>query len=331
MIHNDIIGDMSLLVLGGATLNTQYNDKPEDIPLVSMIEYAFENGINAIDTSPYYGDSEILYGKALLQLREKYPRDGYFICTKVGRISEDVFDYSPIGVRNSVKRSCERLHTDYLDVVYLHDVEFVNREKAFLALIELKKLKDEGIVKNIGISGYPLKELYYIASYCKSSSKIGPLDVILSYCHLTLQNNQLLNYYKLFREEGGVGSICNASILGMGLLSGKKTRTFHPASQSLKDKSIQVSKYVNGENEKSGCQDYGNKITDLAIRYSLSRWLQFGSTVIGVSSLKELKDTIDNMNFVLKYPATLKNIDKIRVKYIQESIYGKEHFNETWG
>ncbi len=35
------------------------------------------------------------------------------------------FDYSPTTIRRSVHRSLKRLHTQYLDVVYLHDVEFI--------------------------------------------------------------------------------------------------------------------------------------------------------------------------------------------------------------
>jgi D-arabinose 1-dehydrogenase len=35
------------------------------------------------------------------------------------------FDYSPATIRRSVCRSLRRLHTHYLDVVYLHDIEFV--------------------------------------------------------------------------------------------------------------------------------------------------------------------------------------------------------------
>ena len=47
--------------------------------------------------------------------------------TKCGRygLTKEAFDYSPATIRHSVERSLSRLHTDYLDVVYLHDVEFV--------------------------------------------------------------------------------------------------------------------------------------------------------------------------------------------------------------
>ena len=40
------------------------------------------------------------------------------------------FDYTPSKIRESVKCSLERLHTDYFDVVHLHDIEFVCTEVA---------------------------------------------------------------------------------------------------------------------------------------------------------------------------------------------------------
>ena len=75
------------------------------------------------------------------------------ICTKVGRIKIDEFDYRPEWVRKSVERSCERLGTEVLDVVYCHDVEFVTTEEALGAVGELFKFKDEGKVRYVGISG----------------------------------------------------------------------------------------------------------------------------------------------------------------------------------
>src|SRR5882762_4001491 len=45
-------------------------------------------------------------------------------CGRYGPLPAD-FDYTPKTIRRSVERSMARLHTTYLDVVYLHDVEFV--------------------------------------------------------------------------------------------------------------------------------------------------------------------------------------------------------------
>jgi len=76
-----------------------------------------------------------------------------FICTKVGRIKIDEFGYSPPAVRASVMRSLERLGVERLDVVYCHDVEFVTRREVIGAVEELFKLRDEGKIRYVGISG----------------------------------------------------------------------------------------------------------------------------------------------------------------------------------
>lgn len=109
--------------------------------------------------------------------------------TKCGRygLNRENFDYRPETIRKSVERSLKRLNTDYLDTVYLHDVEFVcsqppeadnhtlalsdkaaeyglqpgdegkilgeGDQKVLDAVAELRKLKREGVVKAIGITG----------------------------------------------------------------------------------------------------------------------------------------------------------------------------------
>jgi D-arabinose 1-dehydrogenase len=71
--------------------------------------------------------SEIVLGAALHALAADYPRASYQLMTKCGRYGPVAanFDYSAAAVRRSVARSLARLRTDYLDAVYLHDVEFV--------------------------------------------------------------------------------------------------------------------------------------------------------------------------------------------------------------
>lgn len=109
--------------------------------------------------------------------------------TKCGRYGLLDFDYSPTRIRSSVENSLRRLQTDYLDTVYLHDIEFVctpvtprksgnhmaaladekveyglaegdegrirgdGDQKVLDAFAELRKLKEEGKVKHIGITG----------------------------------------------------------------------------------------------------------------------------------------------------------------------------------
>ncbi len=68
-----------------------------------------------------------MLGTALKALETEFPRGAYKLLTKVGRYRPDAtdFDYSPTTIRCSVRRSLQLLQTQYLDVVCLHDVEFV--------------------------------------------------------------------------------------------------------------------------------------------------------------------------------------------------------------
>jgi D-threo-aldose 1-dehydrogenase len=130
----------------------------------SVIERAWERGVRLFDTAPLYGGglSEERLGAALQGL----PRSDYALCTKTGvtrpyaqgaipsgstqRRADDVWDYGPQATRASVERSLQRLHTDYLDVVHLHDVE--GREAQCLSAYEsLSELRAEGIVRGIGV------------------------------------------------------------------------------------------------------------------------------------------------------------------------------------
>jgi len=109
--------------------------------------------------------------------------------TKCGRYGLASFDYSPTAIRASVNRSLERLQTTYLDTVYLHDIEFVcnpvspkttgnhalalaehgnaygldqedegrvwgvGDEQILKGIMELRRMKEEGLIRAIGISG----------------------------------------------------------------------------------------------------------------------------------------------------------------------------------
>ena len=81
--------------------NYQYSSDPHSLPVQELIERAFQLGLNALDTSPYYGPSEEIIGQALQKI--SFSRDQYYICTKAGRVQLDEFDYSRASVRLSVE------------------------------------------------------------------------------------------------------------------------------------------------------------------------------------------------------------------------------------
>ncbi len=184
---------MPPLVCGTATFNNLYNADINAVPSNAIVQRALDLGIRAFDTSPYYGPSEELLGKALVQpsVTERYPRSSYFLITKVGRIGNAEFDYSPEWIRYSIQRSLQRLHTEYLDVVYCHDVEFVTPAEVLEAIKELRSIRDtRGTIKYIGISGYPVPVLCDLAELVLKETG-EPLDCVMSYANFTLQNTTL--------------------------------------------------------------------------------------------------------------------------------------------
>ena len=144
-------------MLGCTVFSNQYSSAPEELPAKEIIDHAFIKGIKAIDTSPYYSNSEKIVGVALNKLSVKHPRESYFLQTKCGRININTFDYSPQWILKSVYRSLRRMNTVYLDSILLHDVEFVSSSATIKAAKVLFDLKKKEIVHNVGISGFPLE------------------------------------------------------------------------------------------------------------------------------------------------------------------------------
>ncbi|KAJ2080844.1 hypothetical protein H4R24_002760 [Coemansia sp. RSA 988] len=203
--------------------------------IVGVVRAALSSGVDMVDTSPYYNDSEIKLGKALQELKDEFPRSSYCISTKFGRYGyhRSDFDYSAERVVSSVAESMRRLHTDYLDTVLCHDVEFVDIAQIVdVTLPKLFELKQNGCVRQIGISGYPLDVLLRIAQI--QFERGYPIDVCLSYCNFNLHCQRLPEYVPLLRAAG-VKTIIAASPLSMGLLHQDAPPDWHPAKPELKE------------------------------------------------------------------------------------------------
>ena len=194
------------LLFGTATFNYQFNPDPYALGPTQIVQRALLQGVRGFDTSPYYGPAESILGEALATdfVKQNFPRKQYHILTKVGRVAADVFDYSPEWVRFSVNRSCQRFQTDYLDVVYCHDVEFVSPAEVLIAIRELRKIRDEtGTVKYVGICGYPVDVLCDLAEMILEETG-EPLDIVQSYANFTIQNTRLLTQGLNRLVEAGV-------------------------------------------------------------------------------------------------------------------------------
>src|SRR5690606_14488823 len=147
--------------------------------------------------------------------------------------------------------SLTRLNTDYVDMLFLHDVEFVEGDIIINeAIPTLQQLKQQGKIRYYGISGLPLQVFERLIPQID-------IDCILSYCHYSLNDSSLLDLLPLL-EGSGIGLV-NASPLSMGLLSTRSAPSWHPAGQQMKELCKQAADY---------CAAQGFDIAKLAVQYS---------------------------------------------------------------
>ncbi|TKA62384.1 hypothetical protein B0A55_12369 [Friedmanniomyces simplex] len=291
------------LILGGAGFSNQCHPSPSTLPIPQILKLAFDHGMRAIDTSPYYEPSEQLLGTALghPEITENYAREDYILMTKVGRLKSDQVDYSPAWVRKSVTRSLRRLGTEYLDVVFCHDVEFVTDEDALGAVAELLEFVREGKVRYVGLSGYRIDILTRVAGLVRE--RFGrPVDVVQNWGRMNLRNGGLEGAGLRGLEVAGVRCVLNASPLDIGLLRAEgvpvgKLGDFHPAPEGLRRACREVGECMRAR---------GENLAAVALRYALWRAEANcrGSlrvcTITGISTIADLTENVETALKILK-------------------------------
>ncbi|KAL4983226.1 Aldo/keto reductase [Aspergillus falconensis] len=290
------------IVLGGSGFSYQIHPDPKSVPVSKIIRLAFDVGIRAIDTSPYYDPSEHLLGEALAspEVSSQYSRSDYILMTKVGRIAVDKFDYSPAWIRQSVQNSLERLGTTYLDAVFCHDVEFVTIPEAIEAVGVLFELSIKGLVKYVGVSGYDLDRIVYVAHAVRE--KFGrSLDIVQNWAQLTLQNTRLERYGIPALKDAGVPVICNSSPLASGLLRASgvplgKLGDWHPSPDGLRTAVKRASDWAETQN---------STLAALALRFSVARATRASQrgisvhTILGICSIKDIEENVRAVHSIL--------------------------------
>lgn len=217
--------DLPVISFGASSLGHAFGHVRVDAAL-EAVRVAFEMGMNHFDTSPFYGRgiSESLLGIAFRGV----PRDSYTVSTKLGRYDEDKFDFRPERVRESLDTSLFRLGIDYLDIVFLHDVEFTDYKRTISdALPALIRAKEQGKIRYIGVAGYPFKPLLYAMEHYD-------IDVTLNYNHYTLQNQRLVTELLPVLKKNHVG-VLNAAPFAQRLLTHLELPPWHPADVEMRE------------------------------------------------------------------------------------------------
>lgn len=243
--------DLPILAFGASSLGQEFRQVRLDEALDS-VRVALDLGINFIDTSPFYGRgmSEVLLGVALRDV----PRDSYLLGTKLGRYSLTHFDFSARRVEESVHVSLHRLGTDHLDVLLLHDVEFVSLPQIWEETIPAAlKLKEQGLVRAVGFSCYPMKTFHTVLDHAEDN-----LDCILSYNQYTLQNTRLADELMPRLLAKGIG-VMTAGPFSARLLTNAPLPEWLKEPEEVKQAARAAAKL---------CDDHGVDIAQLALQFA---------------------------------------------------------------
>ena len=204
--------EVTELALGGVGIGGLYGTVAE-AEAAGAVRRALELGINFVDTSPLYRESEARLGRVFAAMGGK--PEGLYLSTKMGTHPERRGDYTAAGARWSVENSLRLLHVDAVDCLLIHDPRSDAELEQALgpggAVEELERMKADGKVRSIGLG---VRE----HRYHRRAIRSGKVDVILTYADYNLVRQTAAPLMAEARAAG-VGVVL-AQVLLAGLLAG---------------------------------------------------------------------------------------------------------------
>jgi len=215
-----------------------------DQEAIECVRRAIELGINFLDTSPLYEESERRVGLAL----EGGYREAIYLQTKIGTHPLRRGDYTAEATKWSVGNSLKLLKTDYLDSVLIHDPDDIEDPLGpGRCLDTLLRMKEEGIIGHVGLG-------VRSHAFHRRIIETGLSDISLTYLDYTLLNQSAAETVMPLAAKHDIGIIL-ASILGSrgGPLTGREPQE-HPVAHAMWQ----------------WCRERGLDIRHLAIQFCLA-------------------------------------------------------------
>lgn len=264
-LKDKIVGSLGF---GAAPLGNMFRAITED-EAESTVSAAWDSGIRFFDTAPAYGAglSEVRLGEALAD----HPRDEYTLATKVGRLISDelengrtagpfshgpsnkmLSDYSADATLRSIENSLERLRTDRLDIVWVHDLAQDMHGDAWLehfniartgAFRVLTRLREEGVIKAWGLGVNRVEPCELTLDLTEAQ----PDGFLLAGRYTLLDHAQpLQRLFDKAREHGA--EIVVGGPYSSGVLVGGKHFEYKPASAQILHQVQQIQTLADAHN-----------------------------------------------------------------------------------
>jgi D-threo-aldose 1-dehydrogenase len=278
---------LSLPALGVGTGSWKWGER--EVGLADMravvdgnLRRAAEAGCPALfDTAPRYGlgFAELRLGELL----QGVPRESYRLSSKTGYLIDDGDLEIKLGrddILRSVESSLQRLRTDHLDILHLHDPDCCLEDALETAFPAMMELREQGVVRAVGAGMNQWEMLDVFAQRVD-------LDVCLLAGRYTLLENGALGFLDRCAEQGiGVllGGMYNTGILATGAVPGAHHK-YVPATPPVLER-VRRMEVV--------CARYGVPLHAAALQFGL-RHPAVASLVVGVVAENELRMAWDGL------------------------------------
>lgn len=256
------MNNASKIVLGTVQFGCQYGinsaGRPDDDEVRSILQKAAEAGIEKLDTSSAYGDSELVLGNCI-------PADANFrIISK--------YPKSEVSVREMFMGSLERLKVKKLYGYLLHHFEVYRNNNALWD--EFVALKNEGLVEKIGFSLYTTDELELL------QQNDVPFDLLQ--VPYNIFDRQFEPYFPILKEHGVEIHVRSTFLQGLFFMN---REALPEKLQPLKPYLLQLDAYA---------QSMNMSVAEVALNHNLQNDA-IGGVLIGVDNQSQLMTNLQSI------------------------------------
>ncbi|WP_445757604.1 aldo/keto reductase [Polaribacter sp.] len=277
---------MRKIILGTVQFGLDYGinnkiGKPDNNEIKSILDYAFDNKINFLDTAEAYGDSHERIGEYHANSNNKFK-----VITKFSSSRLDL----PKNISDRINHHLKILNISNLYCYMFHNYDdFKNYFNLFK--LELLELKRKGIIKKIGVSLHSNHNINDVLE----NREIGLIQLPYN----LLDNKSKRENVFLKAKEKGV-EIHTRSTFLQGLFF-KDLDTIDGKLGVLKKYLLELKRLVNKK-----------EINNLALNYVCSN-ANIDGVLLGVDTVSQLKNNLSCINDN-KFKGIIENIDSINVK-----------------
>ncbi len=273
------------LILGTVQMGLNYgvNNTKGRMPEAEaflILDNAFEQGINTLDTAEVYGNSHELIGDfhkrnkhSIFKVITKLPKDNNYLAAE------------------KVDQYCNELGVSEIEVLMFHDFDSYFSGNGILD--DLEKLKKENKIKSIGVSVYTNEQAEIVINN-------SLIDVIQIPFNLLDNLNKRGALLAMAEEKGKLIHTRSAFLQGLFFLGEK---SLHPAYLVLEPYLNKIHKIA---------AKHHIAVYRMALLYCLLK-KEIGNVLIGVDSLQHLYKNLDYRDHVL-LPEAIAEIEGINVK-----------------